>query len=91
MKKLFLPFLIIVILAACADDSKPSTCEYQRELDDLEAKLTVFTNDPSTASCNSLRQSAITLLNRLDGCPGVDGVKDALRQWRELDCVQIGE
>lgn len=53
---------------------------------DFEARLDDFSDDPTVATCNSLRQSAITLLNRLDGCPGAQGVKQALQQWRDLDC-----
>jgi hypothetical protein len=74
----------------CSEDDNSVNCDYQKEMADFEAKLDNFSNDPTTTSCNSLRQSAITLLNRLDGCPGDQGVKQALQQWRDIDCSAFG-
>ena len=74
----------------CSGDENPGNCDYGKEMADFEARLDAFSDDPTTARCNSLRQSAITLLNRLDGCPGDQGVKQALQQWRDIDCSAFG-
>jgi hypothetical protein len=90
MKRYTLHFLFIFLLAGCSGDEKPKSCNIDKEMADFEAKLDAFSNNLSIATCNSLRQSAITLLNRLNGCPGDHGVKQALQQWRDVDCLAFG-
>ncbi|MDN3601744.1 hypothetical protein QWZ00_01245 [Belliella kenyensis] len=86
MKKYISLLTFLLLFGACADDDKPGNCEYQREYDDFEAKLNLFIENTNSFNCNAVRQSAIRLLNKLDGCAGVQGVEEAVKQWRDLDC-----
>ena len=82
--------MFIIVVASCSEDETPQNCDYEREWNDFNAKLDVFSDNLTITSCNSLRQSAIVLLNRLDRCPGVVDTRTTIEQWRDLDCSAFG-
>lgn len=69
------------------DDYTPDICnDFDSELNNFQSKVNAFNANPTRSSCSSLKQSAITLMNKVRNCPGGEGATYAIQAWQDVDC-----
>lgn len=69
------------------DDYTPGICnDFESEVNSFLSRTNNFSSNPTRSNCNSLKQSAIQMLNKLKNCPGGDGATYAMQLWRDIDC-----
>ncbi len=89
MKKTTLLLLLATALATgCSETESPkNTCDYDREYEEFLKKMTQWEDDMTTARCEEMRKSAISVLQKLRSCPGgVVTAEEAMESWRDVDC-----
>ena len=89
MKHIFPSLLIVFIFllsGSCSEKENPMSCDYENEYKAYSRDLERWSNNPTSATCETLRKSAIDALNKLRGCPGVSDMEAGLEGWRDLDC-----
>lgn len=89
MKQLFVSLLIaftVLLSGSCSEKEDPMLCDYENEYEAYSRHLERWASNPTGTTCEALKKSAVDLLNKLRGCPGVGGIEDGIEEWRDLDC-----
>lgn len=88
----FMPLLACSLLATGCfeddeDDYTPGICDdFQAEWNNFNSKANSWATNPTKSGCSTLKQSAITLMDKVKNCPGGEGAEDVIKHWQELDC-----
>jgi|GEM_PF-2313836 len=68
-----------------------NTCDLTAELMTFQQQASAYSANQTRNSCNNLKQSAIDLLKKAEGCTGVakDGILAATNVWKDIDCSGV--
>lgn len=99
MKNYFKPLLklsaVLIIFSSLSffsscfgedDEGSVDTCNYDYELDHYNDMIDAFNANPTTGTCNNLKNAALNLLDALEGCSNYDYYYDATQAWLDVDC-----
>lgn len=86
MKRFVLFLALGFVFFGCSSDDSPGNCNYERELNEFNQRFDVWVDNVTPANCNDLRSSAIRLLQKMEGCPGVTNLEATMKEWRDIDC-----
>ena len=97
MKNLVLPLikilsfaLLITSFSSCFGDDEGDviidSCDFDYELQHYNNMIEAFNANQTTTNCNNLRNSALELLDALEGCSEYEYYYDATQAWLDVDC-----
>ena len=82
--------LLITSFSSCFDEDEDEviveTCNFDYELQHYNNMIEVFNANQTTTNCNNLRNSALDLLDAMEGCSEYEYYYDATQAWLDIDC-----
>ncbi len=87
---IFTVILSLSFFSSCFGDDDEGTvvdsCNFDTELNHYNNMIDAFNANPSSATCNNLKNAALDLLDAVEGCSNYDYYYDATQAWLSVDC-----
>lgn len=84
---LFSFILLILCSNSCFESDPPRGCDWEEEFESYYDSYMVFVNNPTSSTCQSLKNQALKLIDKYENCDDFGIYLNDLRSsWNTIDC-----